>query len=61
MHANSNPGQFLMSYSKGFAGLSPKFATKEEIFPAILTTGKRQSTVGQIRIFVPAYLDLLVN
>jgi hypothetical protein len=30
MHANANPnpGQFLMSYSNGFAGSSPKFTTR---------------------------------
>jgi hypothetical protein len=58
MHANSNPGQFLMLYAKGFAGSSPKFVIKEDS-PQAETAGKRRSTVGLIGIFRPANLDSL--
>jgi hypothetical protein len=60
MNANSNPGQFLMSYSNGFAGSSPKLASKKDSFQ-ILTAGKRRSTVGPIGNFRPVNLDLLVR
>jgi hypothetical protein len=46
-----------MSYSKGFAGSSPKFASKES-FHIIVTAGKRRSTVGVIGTFRPANLDI---
>jgi hypothetical protein len=62
MQANSNPGQVWMSYSNGFAGSSPKFASKEDIVGVgiIVTAGKRRSTVGLIGNFRPAnFLDLL--
>jgi hypothetical protein len=59
MQANPNPGQFLMSYSNGFAGSLPKFASNDSSGP-IVTDGKRRTTVGLIRIFRPAkLLDLL--
>jgi hypothetical protein len=57
--ANSNPGQVLMSYSKGLAGSSPKLASQEDLFQS-KTAGKRRFTVGLIGIFRPAnLLDLL--
>jgi hypothetical protein len=40
MQANSNPGQFLMSYSNGFAESSPKLASKENASGVIVTAGK---------------------
>jgi hypothetical protein len=54
MHANSNPGQFWMSYSNGFDGSLPKFASIVDTFGHIVTAGKRRSTVGLIGTFRPA-------
>jgi hypothetical protein len=58
MHANPNPGQFSMSYTKGFAGSSPKFVSKES-FHNIVTAGNKLSTVGLIGICRAVNLDLL--
>jgi hypothetical protein len=56
MQANPNPGQFWMSYSNGFAGSSPKFASRE-LFGAIVTVGKRRSTVGVMCSFQAECVD----
>jgi hypothetical protein len=53
MQSNPNPGQILMSYSRGFDGSSPKFALNDVFH--IVAAGKRRSTVGLIGIFRPAY------
>jgi hypothetical protein len=39
MHANPNSGQFLMSYSNGLAGSSPKFVSMEGTSGNIVTAG----------------------
>jgi hypothetical protein len=59
MHANFNPGQFLISYLNGFpTGSSPKFASIDDAVQSIKTAGKRRSTVGLIGSFRSANLDL---
>jgi hypothetical protein len=56
MHPNSNPGQFLMSYSNGFAGSSPKFASIEDT-SNMRIVGNRRETEGLIGISLPRIND----